>query len=100
MRFKRAAAVALVALSMGGGWAIGQALRAGPALPPGGAGLRSGEEWLLVFVGASWCAASKDTGLKTIVPELITRVAREAQMRSAALVRIGIATDWVLEGGL
>lgn len=67
-------------------------------MPQGG--LQSGEELLLVFVGASSCGAHRRQGFAEVVEAAKKALADRAQREGHSFAAVGVALDWAAEDGL
>ncbi len=62
--------------------------------------LPNGTQEVAVFIGASWCGASRYPGLRDSVPKLMLRLAREAHTRHHQFESMGIALDQPAQKGI
>lgn len=63
-------------------------------------GLRTGDEIIVVFIGASFCGGTKRPGLKETVREMNRLLTERAHAVGYGSVTIGVALDWSIEEGL
>jgi hypothetical protein len=64
------------------------------------ASLESGEEIVLVFIGASFCNAHNRAGFPAVVEDAKVRVQAYARARNLRFRAVGVALDWRVADGL
>jgi hypothetical protein len=64
------------------------------------AALESGEEIVLVFIGASFCNAHNRAGFPAVVEDAKVRVQEYARARNLHFRAVGVALDWRVADGL
>lgn len=83
--------------------AVAAALRSTPSAPVSAAGaeayvpdyeFRSGEEVVLVFIGASFCGAQREPGFPAVVERAKTSLARHARAQGVQFRAHAISLDW------
>lgn len=62
--------------------------------------LPNGEQWLLVYMGASWCAGSQAPSLPSRLEQAITRLRSDTADGPVSLATMGVALDWDTREGL